>query len=152
MNNQPEHDAQNAYQAGDLEGLVKLMSEKQQLSFKQVVVRQTIYYVSKQLPPEETDNGERGFIFLANRWLEQTTEENAEKARTAAVFDCVDGGVRYFDYPEYFHAPAWAVASSAHGATQCALTASGNDSEAAYQWQITAAWAILNNREPPLLK
>ena len=135
-----------------LEGLVKVMREKQQLSFKQAVVRQTIYYVSKQLPPEETDNGERCFIFLANQWLEQPTEENAKKARTAVVFDCVDGGVRYFDYSEYFHAPAWAAGSSTYGATQSALTASGNDSRAAYQWQITAAWAILNNQEPPLLK
>lgn len=135
-----------------LEGLVKMMREKQQLSFKQAVVRQTIYYVSKQLPPEEQDNGERDFIFLANRWLEQPTEENAKKAITAVVFDCVDGGVRYFDYSEYFHAPAEAAGSSTYGATQCALTASGNDSRAAYQWQIIAAWAIMNNKEPPLLQ
>lgn len=152
MNNQPEHDAQNAYQAGDLDGLVKLMSEKQQLSFKQAVVRQTIYYVSKQLPPEEKDNGERYFISLANQWLKQPTEENAENASMGVACDYIDGGMRYSDYPSYFLAPAEAAASSAYGATQCALTASGNDSRAAYQWQITAAWAILNNKEPPLLK
>jgi hypothetical protein len=35
--------------------LIKLMSEKEQLSFKEAVVRQTIYYVSKQLPPEENE-------------------------------------------------------------------------------------------------
>jgi hypothetical protein len=123
--------------------LVKLMSEKQQLSFKQAVVRQTIYYVSKQLPPEELDNGERCFISLANQWLDRPTEENAKKAGMAAIADCIDGGVRYFDYSQYFHAPASAVDSSAYGATKCALTASGKNSRAAYQWQITAACAIL---------
>lgn len=135
-----------------LEGLVKVMREKQQLSFKQAVVRQTIYYVSKQLPPEEQDNGERYFISLANKWLDQPTQENAEKASMGVVCDYIDGGMRYFDYPSYFLAPAEAAGSSTYGATQSALTASGNDSRAAYQWQITAAWAILNNQEPPLLK
>ncbi|MEG4987211.1 hypothetical protein QUB08_15775 [Microcoleus sp. BR0-C5] len=135
-----------------LEGLVKVMREKQQLSFKQAVVRQTIYYVSKQLPREEQDKGERYFISLANKWIEQPTQENAEKASMGVACDYIDGGMRYFDYPSYFLAPAEAAASSAYGATECALTASGNDSRAAYQWQITAAWAILNNKEPPLLK
>lgn len=133
-------------------GLVKVMSEKQQLSFKQAVVRQTIYYVSKQLPLEEKDNGQRYFISLAHQWLDHPTEENAEKASMGVACDYIDGGMRYFDYPSYFLAPAEAAGSSAYGATQCALTASENDSQAAYQWQITAAWAILNNQEPPLLK
>lgn len=141
-----------AYQAGDLEGLVKLMSEKQQLSFKRAVVRQTIYYVSKELPLEEEDKGERDFIFLANQWLEQPTQKNAEKASQGVAWDYIDGGMRHYHYPSYFLAPAEAAASSAYGATQCALTASGNDSRAAYQWQIIAAWAILNNKEPVLLK
>ena len=135
-----------------LEGLVKVMREKQQLSFKQAVVRQTIHYVSKQLPPEEQDNGERYFISLANKWLDQPTQENAEKASMGVACDYIDGGMRYFDYPSYFLTPAEAAGSSAYGATQSALTASGNDSRAAYQWQITAAWAILNNKEPPLLQ
>jgi len=132
--------------------VVKLMSEKQQLSFKQAVVRQTIYYVSKQLLPEEKDKGERYFISLANQWIKHPTEENAKKASMGVACDYIDGGMRYFDYPSYFLTPAEAAASSAYGATQCALTASGNDSRGAYQWQITAAWAILNNKEPPLLK
>ncbi|MEG4092556.1 hypothetical protein [Microcoleus sp. Pol12B4] len=135
-----------------LEGLVKVMREKQQLSFKQAVVRQTIYYVSKQLPREEQDKGERYFISLANKWIEQPTQENAEKASMGVACDYIDGGMRYFDYPSYFLTPAEAAGSSAYGATQCALTASGNDSRVAYEWQITAAWAILNNKEPPLLK
>ncbi|MEG4217725.1 hypothetical protein QUA27_20715 [Microcoleus sp. Pol14C6] len=135
-----------------LEGLVKVMREKQQLSFKQAVVRQTIYYVSKQLPREEQDNGERYFISLANKWIEQPTQENAQKASMGVACDYIDGGMRYFDYPSYFLTPAEAAGSSAYDATQCALTASGNDSRAAYEWQITAAWAILNNKEPPRLK
>lgn len=147
MNNYPEHDRLN-----DLNELVNRMSEKQQLRFKQAIVRQTIYYVSKQLPPEEHDEGERNFILCANQWLEQPTEKNAEKAKIAAIADCIDGGVRYFDYSEYFHEPAWAAGSDAHEAAQHALTAAKTDLQYATQWQIKAALAILNNEDPPVLK
>jgi len=134
-----------------LEELVNLMSEDQQLSFKQAVVRQTIHYVSKQLPPHDLDEGERTFIALAYQWLEQPTEENAENAQTAAIFDSIDGGARYFDYPTYFLEPAWAAGSSAQYVSRHALVASGTDSQAASQWQLATAWAILHHEEPPLL-
>ena len=148
MNSQNE---QNAYPTDDLEALVKLMNEKQQIAFKQAVVRQTIYYVSKHLPSEANDEGEHSFIAIANQWIENPTEKNADNAMMSVVADSIDGGARYFDYPVYFHNPAIAAGSNTHYAAQTALESAENDSKSAYQWQMTTALAILNNEELPLL-
>jgi len=152
MSNQIGHNIPTADRSDDLEELVKLMNEQQQLNFKQAVVRQTIHYVSKRLPSEENDEGERFFIAMANQWLEQPTDKNAENAMMATVADCIDGGARYFDYPTYFHEPALAAGESAYGASKHALAAAEADSSTAHQWQMTVAWTILNNADLPPLK
>ncbi|WP_146138370.1 hypothetical protein [Chamaesiphon polymorphus] len=134
------------------EDLVKVlfdrMNEGQQLRFKQSIVAQTVYYVSQRLPPVERDEGERGFIELANRWLAQPTAENADKALMAAVFDRVDGGVRYFDYSDYFLLPAEVVgAENGYEATKDALKAAGEFVAEAKQWQRVVADRILADTE-----
>jgi hypothetical protein len=129
------------------------MNRGQQLRFKQAIVAQTIYYVSQRLPHEDLDEGERSFVELANQWLAQPTAENAERAITATIFDRVDGGVRYFDYSDYFLTPAEAAgAENGDDATRYASIAAGEfRQDEARQWQTAAALNILADREPPSL-
>ena len=81
-----------------LDALFSQMTPEQQLCFKQAVVQQTIYYVTQHLPPKDKDDGERRFIGYAQDWIDEPTQENAERANGAAVLDSIDGGVRHFDY------------------------------------------------------
>jgi hypothetical protein len=105
-----------------LRDLLGRLSLHQLACFKQVVVRQALWHVTKLLPPEDVDDGQRGAIAAATRWLAQPTEENAKAAAMYAVFECVDGGVRYFDYPDLFLQPAWVVgAESAEEAARLAV-------------------------------
>ncbi len=135
----------------DLVGMLcERMNRAQQLRFKQAIIAQTIYYVSQHLPPAEQDEGERGLIDVANQWLNEPTATNADRALTAAVFDRVDGGVRSFDYSDYFLLPAEAAgAKNGHEAARSALQAAGECENEARQWQQSAAEAILADREPP---
>jgi hypothetical protein len=135
-----------------LEVLFRRMNASQQLRFKQAIVAQTVYYVSQRLPQADVDLGECGFVEIANQWLEQPTAENADLALTATIFDRVDGGVRYFDYSDYFLTPAEA-AGSEQGlmATIYAVKAAGELLDEAKQWQQAAAYAILADRQPPSL-
>jgi hypothetical protein len=138
----------------ETEDLVKVlfdrMNEGQQLRFKQAIVAQTIYYVSQRLPPADRADGERGFTEAAKQWLDEPTAANADKALTAAIFDRVDGGVRYFDYSDYFLIPAEAVgAENGYDATTDALKAAGEFVAEAKQWQQAAAYEILADRDLP---
>ncbi|NJR64186.1 MAG: hypothetical protein HC772_00780 [Leptolyngbyaceae cyanobacterium CRU_2_3] len=126
-----------------LEALFSKMTPEQQLCFKQAVVQQTIYYVTQHLPSEDKDDGERRFIAYAQDWIDEPTQENADRANGAAVLDSIDGGVRHFDYSPYFLTPAEAAgANDAIHATRYALEAAGSRAEIAHQWQIAAAEAI----------
>jgi hypothetical protein len=147
-----ERKVQNAYETGDLQKLVESMDDRQQLAFKMAVVRQTIYYVSQYLPPEDRDEGQRSFIHLAQNWLDCPTEEKARSAAICASFDCVDGGVRYFDYSDYFLEPAWAASHNAYDAISCALTAAKENAPSAKKWQLETALAILDDRIIPELE
>jgi hypothetical protein len=145
------------YNSMETKNIVKVlfgqMNQRQKLCFKQAIVAQTIYYVSQHLPHEDLDEGERSFIELANQWLAQPTTENADRAITATIFDRVDGGVRYFDYSDYFLIPAEAAgAENGDDATRYALIAAGEfRQDEAQQWQKTAALNILADRDPPSL-
>jgi len=141
-------------QPSTLEELFNLMDEVQKLSFKKAAVQQTIYYITKRLPFPEKDEGERLFIEVAKKWLSNPTEEVANRANAEAAADCIDGGVRYFDYPEIFLEPAWAAgAKTGLGAAERAITAAGtNFAEVARQWQIAAARAILFHKNLPVLE
>lgn len=151
MNNQTEPNAPMVDPSDNLEELVNRMNKQQQLNFKKAVVRQTIDYVSQCLPTKENDQGERWFIDIAHRWLEEPTDERAEKASLAVAADYIDGGMRYFDYPAYFLEPALAAGASAYGASRHALAAAEAASLTAHQWQMNVAWAIVNNEDiPPL--
>ncbi len=133
-----------------LKSLFSQMTPEQQLCFKQAVVQQTIYYVTQHLPAEDKDDGERRFIAYAQDWINEPTQENAERANGAAVLDSIDGGVRHFDYSPYFLTPAEAAgANDAIHATRYALEAAGSGAEIARQWQIAAAEAILQGRVLP---
>ncbi len=140
----------NTESRNTLEALFSRMTPQQQLCFKQAVVQQTIYYVSQRLPSEVNDEGERSFISVAQRWLDQPTRENAKYADISATLDMMDGGVRYFDYSDYYLAPAWAAgARDGLEATNSALRAAGDDADIARQWQVAAAEAILQGQSLP---
>jgi hypothetical protein len=137
--------------ANALVDLINRMSADRQLSFKQALVRQALHYAAQQLPPLDQDDGERRCLSFAQDWLDEPTPEKAEEAGAGASFDCVDGGVRHFDYSDYFLEPAWAAAGDAANAARCALIAAGSDAAAAQLWQIATAKAILTGADlPPL--
>lgn len=151
-----------------LETLFDRMTPPQQLCFKQAVVRQTIHYVAQHLRDRAEDCEERDFSELARNWIDNPTEENAKRASTAAIFDCVDGGVRYFDYSDYFLEPAWAAgAINGVAAARSAIIAAmavavtpedasrseefDRRAEIARQWQVATAEAILQGHPFPEL-
>jgi hypothetical protein len=150
---QARDDASAAYQAGDLEALIGLMSGEQGFRFKQAVVRQAVHYIEGRLPPEDEDEGESSGVTFARRWLENPTDENAHAAGAYAYFDAMDGGVRNHDYPDIYNEPAWAAAYDdlASVASATLRTAPAGQEVAARQWQVEAAWAILQGNEPPAL-
>ncbi len=134
-----------------LEPLVSNLNAKQQLHLRQALVRQAIHYVSKSLPPEAIDDGHRYGCDRAAEWLENPTAEVAHNAYMWAVSECWDGGVRYFDYPEYFLFPVWALEGDLNTAAQyAARTAPECDRDAAVDWQIAAVRAIVQGHEPSL--
>ena len=64
--------------AEDLQALVASMTPAQQLAFKRAVVAQAIRAVTSRLPPPDGDDGHRGGIAAAERWLADPTPEVAE--------------------------------------------------------------------------
>jgi hypothetical protein len=134
----------------ELEGLVQAMTPSQKLRFKQAVVRQSIYFVSKRLPPEGDDEGHRDGIRAATNWLNDPTEEKARAATLFAAASCWDGGVRYHDYTADFLDPAWTAgeADVCRAASHAANSAPTLEREAARQWQIASAQAISRDDEP----
>ncbi len=150
-----------------LKQLFDRLDDQQRLHFKQAVVRQAIYYVAEWLPPEAEDDGHRNGIISATRWLQEPTTEKARWAMAGAAGECIDGGVRYFDYPDYFLEPAFVAGTedawqAAHLARQVGVKAElyqGHFSQiipgeieeqvvaiaqyVALEWQIAVAQALL---------
>lgn len=134
-----------------LEPLVFNLNAEQQLQLRQALVRQVIYYVSQRLPPQESDDGHSYGCDRAAEWLENPTAEVAHNAYLWAVGECWDGGVRYFDYPEYCLFPVWAIEEELDAAAQYAIRAAPeSDRNAAVDWQIAAVRAIVQGQEPSL--
>jgi len=149
--------ATEAYQAGDIEKLIGIMTEAQLFSFKYAIVRQAVYYAERILPPEEEDDGERGCISVARSWLEQPTPEVARDSLIFATMEGVDGGLRYFDYDPLFIEPVEAagVALSptdiVRAAKHARRAARDEHHVEALRWQLDSAWAILQGDDiPPL--
>ena len=138
----------------ELAALLDAMTPDQRLRFKQAVVRQTIHFVSRLLPPDDEDDGHRTGILLALDWLNEPTDEKAHAATMSGVAECWDGGVRYHDYPLLFLDPAWAAGESDLGraAEYGVRSAPAAERETAREWQMESARAILRNDEPPPLE
>ena len=138
----------------ELEGLVDQMTPEQALHFKKAVVRQAIHYVTRQLPPEEEDDGHRTGIRTAIDWLNDPTEERAHAATMYGVSECWDGGVRYHDYPLSFLDPLWAAGEKDpyRAASYIIISAPEDERKALRNWQQESARAILREDEPPPLE
>ncbi len=151
----PDDNASEHHDQFSLEELFNRMDEEQKLTFKKSVVQQTIYYITKQLPPPEQDEGERSFINLAKKWLQSPTEEIRNLMNAAITADYIDGGMRYFDYPAIFLQPAWAAgAKTGLEASEYALGAAEaiQQTALASEWQMAVAWAILKGDHLPVLE
>jgi hypothetical protein len=114
-------------------------------------VQQAVRCVTKVLPPESLDEGHCLGCRLAARWLDCPTEAVARDVCIWAAGECWDGGVRYFDYPEYFLRPVWVLGASDLDAAArlAAETAPEAERSAAVSWQIAAVRAIARGQEPP---
>lgn len=139
--------------AAELDSLLARMTDAQRRLFKMAVVRQSIHYVSQELPLESDDDGERACLQVALDWLNDPTDKRAYDAGVGAHLDHCDGGVRHHDYPAYFWEPVWVLVSKSAGeAARCAAHGSARDKAAeACRWQLMAAAAILAGSDlPPL--
>lgn len=138
--------------SGELAALVASMSWAQRLRFKQAVVQQAIDHVSKALPPEAEDEGHRLGILAATGWLREPTEREAREVGILAAGECWDGGIRYYNYSEYFLWPAFAAAATdvCEAARYAARAAPAEEQEEALRWQLATARAILRGEVVPL--
>jgi len=134
-----------------LEPLVSRLTAEQQLRLRQALVGQAIRYVSRALPPVDLDEGHRCGCLWAARWLDCPTEEVAREACIWAGGEFWDGGVRYFDYPEYFLDPVLVLGADDldAAARRAAATAPESERGAAVAWQVAAVRAIARGQEPP---
>jgi hypothetical protein len=135
-----------------LKALFGQMTSDQRLCLKQVMVQQAIHYVTQHLPPQEKEDGQRNFIWAAQKWIDEPNLANEDFANAMVTADLMDGGARNWDYSVYFLLPAEAAgASDAIYAASYALSAAGSHAEIASQWQIVAAEAILQGQTLPAL-
>jgi hypothetical protein len=159
-------DARGAYLARNLDALIKHLSPTQQITFKQAVVRQCVHLLEQRLPADEpNDQGQYEGVRFGRQWLANPDSVDIQAGMTMAVAEAIDGGVRYHDYHEIFLQPIYVICSTdlLYAAREAVRTASvtafweprGADvyqsAEAAYRWQIEAAWAILRNQPVPPL-
>ncbi len=115
-------DAEPSPQA-TLRALLLRLTDENRLLFKRALVEETIRIVTPLLPPEDADEGHRGGITSASRWLADPSNKNEEIATSFWVAERIDGGVRHWDYPEVFLCPAMvAGAEGAEEASHFALT------------------------------
>jgi hypothetical protein len=135
----------------EVEPLVNRLTAEQQLRLRQALVRQAIRYVARALPPKELDKGHRLGCLLAAGWLDRPTAKEAREVCTCAAGECWDGGVRYWDYPEYFLSPVWVIGATDLDAAArlAAETAPEPERAAAVAWQIAAVRALARGQEPP---
>jgi hypothetical protein len=135
----------------EAEPLVRRLNAEQQLCLRQSLVKQAIRHVTKALPPEALDVGHRLGCQWAGRWLDCPTDAVARDICIAASGECWDGGVRHFDYPEYFLRPVWVLGASDLDAAArlAAETAPESERSAAVSWQIAAVRAIARGQGPP---
>lgn len=146
-----------AYRTGDLEKLIDLMTEAQRFRFKYAVVGQAVRYAEMLLPPEENDDGERGAIGIAQRWLDNPTPEYEHDALLFIVSEYIDGGLRYSDYGRVFVEPAEAVSCELgtpwmlRAARHARNAATPDQAEAALRWQLDVALSILRENALPSL-
>lgn len=130
--------------------------------FKQAVVRQAIRYAEVLLPPPVEDQGERELLSAAVRWAAQPSEENA-RAATMPPWEAKPP-TRTLQWtftwaadtqPEPHATPAVAyVAKAVQFAVrdvphEARMVAAELAQARARQWQVAAATAIAQGKEPP---
>lgn len=79
---------------------------------RHALVAFAIRQLEERLPPPEKDDGHRGCLDEARRWLVNPTAEVESELSVWITAECWDGGARYFDYPDFFLIPADMASSS----------------------------------------
>src|SRR5262249_19240739 len=135
----------------EAEPLLTRLTTKQQLQLRQALVRQAIRYVTRSLPPKALDDGHSLGCGLAAHWLDRPTDKEAREVCICAAGECWDGGVRHWDYPEYFLTPVWVIGATDLDAAARLAAEAAPESErgAAVDWQIAAVRAIARGQQPP---
>jgi hypothetical protein len=159
-------DAVAAYQGGNLEALVGLMTAAQALRFQQAVVEQAIRSAEPVLPPESGDRGERACLAAARAWVADPSVATADAARAAcfavqrafapfcAAHNAADAAagilVKVTADRAYraTYAATLAVSAAGWAAAQGEWTAARQQaSQAARAWQVGVAWAVLQDED-----
>lgn len=94
-----------------LHALLADLDDSRRFRFKKAVVEQAMKSIGQLFPETKDVEGHIGGVAVASDWLTDPSEENVRDAAIYAVAERIDGGVRYFDYPEFFLAPADAVSA-----------------------------------------
>lgn len=162
-------DARGAYLAGNLDAIIERMSEAQQRQFRRALVEQSARLLEPVMPAENQDVGEHTGLRFARLWLADPDSVELDRWVFSAQADIYDGGVRNFNYGEEVFAPifaaaaknlslaaVYAISAARYGAQIMLSRGAGNgqisevsEQAAARRWQVEAAWAILQGKEPP---
>lgn len=165
--------ARGAYEASNLDALVRLLDAGQALRFRRVVVQQAIHHAAPILAASG-EGPERDALAMVSRWLDNPTPGreiriNALAMELNAVIRRVlpIGGIRAERLIAYFLARsaspdrhlaangAWRVvqlaAESRRERAGGPFTSPNDAVNAAFRWQVEAAWAILRGRAVPPL-
>jgi hypothetical protein len=168
--------ARGAYLAGNLNGLLDLLNPDQAARFRRAVVRQALL-VARPVLEVSGQGPEREALAMVARWLDRPTQGGELAIRAlAADFNATIRrvlplwGIRMERLIAYFLARSASADSglAANGARRVVqlvaehrrqqapaqAAQAGHPTpraavEAAMRWQVEAAWAILQGREPP---
>jgi hypothetical protein len=151
--------ARGAYIAANLYALVDLMSADQQQRFRQTLVREVMCCAHPSAFP--TGNIIDRFKESVENWLRNPTSQSAEEPlsilRDSGISEDIDD--IYADYPEFL-LPAFIAQCISHpdagaAASKVARRLEGRMSSPqprTVRWQVEAAWAILQGKEPPSIE
>ena len=158
-------DARGAYLAGNLDALIKQMDEAQLARFHRSLIRQVIS-LTRELPTERPEHIRLAqYIRLAEFWLVEPINANPSRVYPPVLPGWHDNMLEDFAKvvdnagnlsSAAYYARTWAQYISQPTGSLLPVEAEKREKiirnvRTGYRWQIEAAWAILQGKEPPSL-
>jgi hypothetical protein len=154
-------DARGAYIVRDLRGLLWRMDDRQILRFREAFVRQAVGYAERQIDFSEHPN-ERDSLALIHAWLDQPTGLETHFFAPDSLEDHLSRYAARFRFHQATSQHAYYALRVIHALTIRTVglaawqpvfiappNATRTHQQIAHRWQIEAAWAILQGKQPP---